>query len=99
VTARQEALTELVSRLSSILTTNGYQTDAGAQVFILEDPALGEDDGPAAIAVVVGADQIQWQGEQGLRRPAGGDPGAQQERHRDALGDRRGRAGGHQDGG
>jgi hypothetical protein len=55
-----------VSRLSNILTTNGYQTDAGAQVFILEDPALGEDDGPAAIAVVVGADQIQWQGNKGF---------------------------------
>lgn len=66
MTARQDALTELVSRLADISVTNGYQTDAGARVFILEDPALGEDDPDAALALVVRADAVTWQGDKGF---------------------------------
>lgn len=65
---RQEILREFIERLETIAVANGYQTDAGQTLFIGETPALGEDDPAAAIAVLVGDEEPQYQGEQLLIR-------------------------------
>jgi hypothetical protein len=59
-TRRQVFIAALEARLQAIRVANGYQTDAGEQVFINEAPAFGEDDPDAAIAIVIGDDAPGW---------------------------------------
>lgn len=66
MSTRQAALTELKTRLEGILTADGYQTDAGALVFVLEEPVLGDDDPDSAIALVIHPDAPEWQGDKGF---------------------------------
>lgn len=55
-TAKRElALVDLLNRLTKIQTAKGYNTDAGENLFIFEDCAVGEDD-PLGIQVEVGPD-------------------------------------------
>lgn len=58
---RQAAIAELRTRAARILTSNGFQTDAGAAVFIAEAPTLGPEDPPAAIAIAIGDDDPAFQ--------------------------------------
>lgn len=60
---RQLALTELQERLEGIASAAGYQTDAGALIFIGEAPALGESDPTEALAIVIQPDEPGFQGE------------------------------------
>lgn len=52
--------------LSGIAIEKGFRTDAGQSLFVGFVPQLGEDDGDAAIALVVGPDQIVRTGEKVL---------------------------------
>lgn len=61
---RQLILSTLIERVSVIRVANGYQTDAGATLFIGETPPLGPDDPAAALAIVVGDEEPLYQGEQ-----------------------------------
>jgi len=63
MSVRQSILTEIVSRLSGISLLGGYQTDAGALVFVGQTPALSEADPEQALALVVGSDAVGYQGE------------------------------------
>lgn len=49
---RSLILQALKARVSTILTANGFATDAGLAVFVGETPQLGKDDPDAAIAIV-----------------------------------------------
>jgi hypothetical protein len=49
---RQAILEELLARLQTIRRDDGYQTDAGATVFLYETPQLGPDDPNEAIALI-----------------------------------------------
>lgn len=60
---RQEILDVLRTRLAAIQIANGFQTDAGEAVFTHEAPPLGPDDPAAAIAIIVGDDEIVKQTE------------------------------------
>lgn len=60
---RKSALDEILARLAAIRITNGYNTDAGARLFIGEQPVLGPSDPEASIAVVVREDEAGYQGE------------------------------------
>lgn len=60
---RREIIEAIVARLEAITTAGGFNTDAGALVFLNEAPALGEDDPDEAIAVMVGEDEVGFQGE------------------------------------
>lgn len=53
---RELALLDITNRLSFIQIAKGYNTDAGASVFIYEDPQLGPDDA-LGIFVEPGPDQ------------------------------------------
>jgi hypothetical protein len=53
MSVRQDILAEILSRVATIDVSQGFQTDAGRQVFFGESPQLGPDDPEAAIAVVV----------------------------------------------
>lgn len=66
--ARRAALTELVTRLRTITQDNDFNTDAGALVFIGEEPLLGDGDPDEAIAVVVGESEPGHQGEHVVER-------------------------------
>lgn len=50
---------------STIRQSNGYETDAGALVFVGEAPPLGPDDPDQALAIVPENEATQWQ-EPGL---------------------------------
>lgn len=63
MTNRERALTELRNRLALIQTDNDFSSDAGLSLYLGESPQLGADDLPAAIAVVVNADEPRFQGE------------------------------------
>jgi hypothetical protein len=63
MSVRQNILTEFVTRLSGISLLGGYQTDAGALVFVGQTPALSEADPEQALALVVGSDAVGYQGE------------------------------------
>ena len=63
MSVRQSILTEIVSRLSGISLLGGYQTDAGALIFVGQTPALSEADPEQALALVVGSDAVGYQGE------------------------------------
>lgn len=54
--AREQAIDELVARVSRITQANGFNTDAGLQVLLMELPAFGPDDPPAALVIVVPED-------------------------------------------
>jgi hypothetical protein len=53
---RQLILEEFRRRLQQISVANGFDTDAGAQVFLGEIPAFGPDDPDTAVAIEVGDD-------------------------------------------
>lgn len=51
--ARQLIIEEVVRRLEMITIANGYETNAGENVFLMEEVVLGSDDATHAIAVDV----------------------------------------------
>ena len=59
-TRRQSILETLVARVELILTSNGFDTDAGQKVHFGEIPEIGPDDPAQLIAVVVGVEQPLW---------------------------------------
>lgn len=59
---RQAALLDLIARLEFITKAKGYNTDAGEHLFLGEAPTFGEDDPPAALAVLVAEDSPQTSG-------------------------------------
>lgn len=63
MSVRQNLVAEIVDRLSGILKVNGYQTDAGALVFDGQTPNLSEADPEQALAVILGAETVGYQGE------------------------------------
>jgi len=60
---RQDIIDELKDRLDNITVANGYQTDAGALVLVGQAPALSETDPQQALALIIGADSVGYQGE------------------------------------
>jgi len=60
---RQTRLEELRARLQGISVAGGYATDAGAEVFMGEAPAMGENDPDVAIAMIIGDDVGRRQGK------------------------------------
>jgi hypothetical protein len=60
---RQQFLEVLLARLEAITQANGFTTDAGEHVYLGFAPAVGPDDAPQAIAVIVGDDEPGYQGE------------------------------------
>jgi hypothetical protein len=54
---RQRILEAYKTRLQAILIASGYQTDAGQHIFMEEVPALGPDDSPIGIVILVGDDE------------------------------------------
>lgn len=56
MSTRQDALRVLKERLEGITQGNGFQTDAGASLFIGERPVGGPDDPEASICVMPQAD-------------------------------------------
>lgn len=56
---RADLLSAIATRLAAITVANGYVTDAGQAIFVNETPTLGPDDPDAAIAVLIGDDQIR----------------------------------------
>lgn len=62
-TKRQDILEALRARLQAITRIGGYATDAGALVFLGEQPDLGPDDPDVALAIGVGDDEPGHQGE------------------------------------
>lgn len=66
---RLDILLAIVDRLELIQVANGFSTDAGATLFVNEAPALGPDDSPVAIALMVQPDEPRaWQGDSMLLR-------------------------------
>ncbi len=62
MTTRQAILDAIRTRLAGITVANGFATDAGLTLLLGETPRLGSDDPDIAIAIVVGADDPQYQG-------------------------------------
>lgn len=60
---RKTIIQAFVARLAAIQVANGFATDIGLQYFVGETPTLGADDPEAALAVLIGAEQPQWQGK------------------------------------
>lgn len=60
---RQDALATLEARVSQIRISNGYQTEAGARIFIGEEPVLGPHDPESSVAINVRRDEVGHQGE------------------------------------
>ena len=63
MSARQQALATLRTRVQGILVAEGFQTNAGGLVFLAEKPHLGPDDPGEAIAIEVLPDEPGHQGE------------------------------------
>lgn len=63
MSSRSLALAEMRTRLKTIRRINGFNTDAGQEVFLGEAPVLGADDPTEVLALVVGADTPGFQGE------------------------------------
>lgn len=63
ISRRQRILEVLSARVQRIERANGFQTDAGKQLFLGEGVELGPDDPADAVAVVVGDEAPQYQGE------------------------------------
>lgn len=64
---RADIIAIFVTRLESILVSNGYNTDAGNAIYVNENPGLGTDDEapiPAAVALITQPDDPgDWQGD------------------------------------
>ncbi len=60
---RRDVIAAIVSRLEEIEVANGYNTDAGQNVYLGEAPALGPDDPAAVLAVVLADEELGNQGE------------------------------------
>jgi len=60
---RQLILAALLERIGAIRKANGYNSEAGRQVFLGESPVLGQDDPESAIAIVLGDDAVPYVGE------------------------------------
>ncbi len=58
---RRQFLEALRARLNQITVANGYNTNAGAQLFIGFTPDMGPDDPDTAIAIMIGEDDQGWQ--------------------------------------
>jgi hypothetical protein len=54
---REQILGALSSRLAAIAIGNGYNTDAGAEIWLGQVMEFGEDDPNAVISIVVGDEQ------------------------------------------
>ena len=65
---RQQVVEVIRERLQAITVANGFNTEAGAQVFLNESPAFGPDDPDVAVAVVIGEDDPAVLGEHVLCR-------------------------------
>ncbi len=63
MSVREDAISELRTRLEEILTTNGFNTDAGQLVMLAEQPVFGPDDPEALLSILVGSDEPGFQGE------------------------------------
>jgi hypothetical protein len=63
VSKRLDALLAIKGRLAQIATSNGYETNAGALVFIGEVVIVGESDPDSALGIVIGDDSLGPQGE------------------------------------
>lgn len=61
---RQQIIEAVRDRLQDITTLHEFETDAGNAVYVGERPELGESDPEAAIALLIGVDQIRTQTEQ-----------------------------------
>lgn len=59
---RHLALDDLRNRLSYITVENGYNSDAGKNIFLGEAPTWGPDDEPAGLAIEIGDDSVNVQG-------------------------------------
>ena len=62
-TKRRRILEACIARLNEISRANGYETDAGAAIFLGVVPELGPDDPAEAIAILPEDDRVTWQGE------------------------------------
>lgn len=60
---RRDILEAVLARLGTILTSNGFATDAGGTLFLGAVPELGPDDPSVAVAIIVGDDAVTFQGE------------------------------------
>lgn len=54
--AREAAIEELEARLERITQENGFNTDAGRQICLMERPVFGPSDPPAAISIIIPED-------------------------------------------
>lgn len=63
---RQQILEALRDRLQAITQDAGFATNAGRQVLLGEAPSFGPDDPVAAIAILVGEDQVSRTGEHAI---------------------------------
>jgi hypothetical protein len=66
ITARKTILEALKARCEGISVAAGFNTDMGRQVFLGDTVVLGENDLPAAIAIVPADDGLRWQGLKGM---------------------------------
>lgn len=60
---RQQIVEALKARLEAITIANGFDTNVGTTIYVGESPDLGPDDADTAIAIVVGDEEPQFQGE------------------------------------
>lgn len=61
-TRRQLILAALATRVAGITVAAGFETNAGALMFIGEAQELGPDDPDQAIAMSIGDEEPKWQG-------------------------------------
>lgn len=61
-TKRQRILEAMQARLQEITVDNGFATDAGLHVALMETMVLGPDDPAEAIGMVVGEDIVRFHG-------------------------------------
>lgn len=57
-TERERIIADTITRLSAILITGGFETDAGANVFVGSHLELGKDDPDEALLIVLGDDTV-----------------------------------------
>lgn len=68
MSTRHAILLAVLTRVSAIEVANGYATDAGLTIRFGESAELGPDDPDAAVAIVVGDDQVEDEGADILTR-------------------------------
>jgi len=66
VSARQEIITAVKTRLGDISVDSGYQTDAGAVVLVGQAPSFGPDDPTEVLSISVDDDEPIYQGERAV---------------------------------